>query len=246
MGEKNYMCIEFYLKEINEIMTKINCTLGKTDYITLIVPSIVSLASVFLGYKISSSIEKKNFKRKSLISYLECTNDFLFEINKLVQDIVNFKKYSLALIDQQVKLDIIKIYKINDNEGFDSIRNKIIKLSEIVEKMEPLNDSNQNQYRSQILQIKKDFEDLSLVSKLTDDYSRKALNYYYLIPTKLAIEHTGIIKYISENLTAGMQNFDIVHLRESLNTHIQNINSEIIEKNTKMLNFFRNFEKNKL
>ena len=72
------MSIEFYLKEINEILTKINFTLGKTDYITLIVPSIVSLASVFLGYKISSSIEKKNFKRKSLMSYLECTNDFLF------------------------------------------------------------------------------------------------------------------------------------------------------------------------
>ena len=172
------MSIEFYLKEINEILTKINFTLGKTDYITLIVPSIVSLASVFLGYKISSSIEKKNFKRKSLMSYLECTNDFLFEVNKIVQNIINFKKYSLALIDQQVKLDIINIYKINDNEGFDSIRTKIIKLSEIVEKMEPLNDSNQNQYRSQILQIKKDFEDLSLFSNLTDEYSRKALNYY--------------------------------------------------------------------
>lgn len=234
------MSIEFYLKEINEILTKINFTLGKTDYVTLIVPSIVSLASVFLGYKISNSIEKKNFKRKSLMSYLECTNDFLFEINKIVQNIINFKKYSLALIDQQVKLDIINIYKINDNEGFDSIRTKIIKLSEIVEKMEPLNDSNQNQYRSQILQIKKDFEDLSLFSNLTDEYSRKALNYYYLIPKKLATEYTGIIKYISENLTAGMQNFDIVHLRESLNTHIQNINSEIIEKKTKKLNFFRN------
>ena len=56
----------------------------------------------------------------------------------------------------------------------------------------------------------------------------------------MATEYTGIIKYISENLTAGMQNFDIVHLRESLNTHIQNINSEIIEKKTKELNFFRN------
>lgn len=48
------MSIEFYLKEINEILTKINFTLGKTDYITLIVPSIVSLASVFGIVNISS------------------------------------------------------------------------------------------------------------------------------------------------------------------------------------------------
>lgn len=240
------MCIEFYLKELNEILSQINITLGKTDYFNLIVSSILSIISVFFGHKISSSIEKKNFKRKSLISYLECTNDFLFEINKIVQDIINFNKYSEILLGQQNMLNIFTRYKIDDYEDFDSIRNRIIKISEIVEKMKTLNDYNQTQYRFKILQIKNKFEDLSLISKLTDDYSRKALNYYYLIPNKLAIEHTAIINDITENLSTGMKNFNIAKLRENLNIHICNINSVIIGKNTKKLNFFRNSEKNKL
>lgn len=227
--EEMFKIISTMSDNICSHLGEIRNILDKTDYFVVIAPWILSIVSGIVGFHISSANERRAFKRNSHINYLSFTNDFKYEINKIITEINNIQQIAPLLLN-----DIKPNFHFNMADYY----SVFLKIQEFRTDIENLNIckniySIEREYQEKFISQSNDILDYNKFIEICSTFERKAANYYYLISVDLREEYCDIIDRISIATRDNMKNFNIVKIKLDLDKHIINVNKKIIGRKIK-------------
>ena len=171
--------------------------------IPLLFGLVSSLMGIYIGYQISKKQEKRKFKRDSHIAYLECLNNFLFEINNLLMNILKIHKFGSILLGES-----FASFCFLPNNDFNLIALKIRTFRVYLESNKPLAGdkySSKNHYYNEIIKSSENILDPNYFISITSNFEKKAINYYYFIDKGIREKHDKLVYEINQATIKDME-----------------------------------------
>jgi hypothetical protein len=197
------------------------------SFIGGIVSSLFSFIS-FLAVLYTLLVEKQKKYIEIHIEYLKHMDTFNFEINYVLNTIVNIDKYSNQLLGNSIYAPL-SIGPIND----------YFMMSLKIDTLRAYLNSTSTAYQSHLNKrklfeiIMKDISEIlnpDLFINICGKFEHNACTYFYMIDKNLREEYKTIIKKIQFTSQNNMQGFDIQDFKKMLVNHIFSINDIILNK----------------